>query len=72
MTGKTYEQIAQLYHTLVDSESDLSKDFQFHAELYWKLESQLPKEQWQIVNNCFCCFQRFYMALLALALHDTP
>lgn len=72
MKEETYEYICQLHHTLLEEESVLSQNFQKHSELYWKLSGKLPQEQWQIVNNCFCSFHKFYMAVLTLALNDTP
>ena len=72
MTEETYNHICQLHHMLMDENSSLSNNFKSHCEKYWKLQRELTDKQWQTVNDCFCSFHKFYMAVLACALEDTP
>ena len=72
MTEETYLRICELHHDLMDSGCDLAQNFQKHTGLYWELQGELPQEKWQTVNACFINFHKFYMAVLALALNDTP
>ena len=69
MTDATYHRIAQIHNQLLeDEENPLTIRFKENSEKYWKLAFSLPKEQWQIVNDCFCCFHAFYMTVISIAM----
>ena len=71
MTDATYEKICQLHQQLIGSDLSVVTEFEKYSDIYWKLRSELPQEQWQTVNTCFCAFHEFYMTMLARALDDT-
>lgn len=72
MTSETYVRISEIYHQLLQNDTDpVVQNFKKYSGVYWHLPAQLSQEAWQTVNDCFCFFHDFSMAMLAAAIEDT-
>lgn len=74
MTSETYIRISEIYHQLMQNDTDpVVQNFKKYSGVYWHLPAQLSQEAWQTVNDCFCFFHDFSMAMLAAAIEGaTP